>query len=209
MEINWGNNLYKVPTKVVVVLKDAILVNPVVCQGIVLDLDKFRDMCYNIISKDKKDGHVITWKNVLIQKTKYKNITLYQIESPKYAQLAQHNERRENGRTLVDKVGSVYVGSRENRKTAVIHDISSNGISFYVAGGFESDGKTISVEFDDMINDRMFHLRLDCTFVREVEQNDHFLVGCSVKNVERNILEYVCLKRMSDSRRDGKDKTEE
>ncbi|MCM1044659.1 MAG: PilZ domain-containing protein [Candidatus Gastranaerophilales bacterium] len=203
LEINWGNNLYKVPTKVVVVLKEAILVNPFVSQGVVLDLDKFHDMCYNIVSKDKKDGHVITWKNVLIQKTKYKNITLYQIESPKYAQLAQHNERRENGRTVVDKVGSISVGDRTDKKKAVIHDISSNGISFYVSEGFETNGRNILVEFDDMINDRMFHLRLECSFVREVKQNEHSLVGCSVKNAERNILEYVCLKRMSEARKEG------
>lgn len=203
MEINWGNNLFTVPTKVVVVLKEAILVNPFVSQGIVLDLDKFHDMCYNISSKDKKDGHVITWKNVLIQKTKYKNITLYQIESPKYAQLAQHNERRGNVRLVVDKVGSVYTKDRQNKITAVIHDISSNGISFYVPEGFETDGKSILVEFDDMINDRMFHLRAECNFVREVKRNEHLLVGCSVKNVERNILEYVCLKRMSEARKDA------
>ena len=192
------------PTKVVVVLKEAILVKPFVSQGTVLDLDsdKFRDMYYNLISQDKKDGHVITWKNVLIHKTKYKNITLYQIESPKYAKQAQHNERRSNSRTVVDKVGSVAMGDRSVKHKAVIHDISSNGISFYVSGGFESDGRSILAEFEDKINEHVFHLRMECSFVREVKQNDVYLIGCSVKKVERNVLEYVCLKRMEETRKE-------
>lgn len=204
LEIIWGANTYNVPTKVVVVLKEAILVNPFVSQGIVLELDseKFRDMHYNIVSKDKKDGHIITWKNVSIQKTKYKNITLYHIESPKYAQQAQHNERRENGRMLVDKIGTVSVGDRTVKQKAIIHDISSGGVSFYVSEGFETDGRSILVEFDDELRGRKYHLRIESLFVREVKRGEHVLIGCSFKGADRSVLEYVCLKRMEDLRED-------
>ncbi len=209
LEIHWGEISYSVPTKVVVVLKEAILVNPFVSQGIVLDLDsdKFKDMRYNIVSKDKKDGHAITWKNVVIQKTKYRNITLYQVESPKYAQQAQHSERRENNRMLVDKVGSVCAGDRSVKHKAVIHDISSGGVSFYVAAGFETDGRSILVEFDDVVRERNYHLHIECVFVREVKQNEHLLIGCSFKSAERNLLEYVCLKRMGETT-DGENREE-
>lgn len=200
LQISWGDNQYTVPTKVVVVLENAILVNPFMSQGIVLDLgsEKFRDMHYNIVSRDKKDGHIITWKNVCIQKTKYRNITLYHVESPKYAKQAHHSERRENMRMLVDKVGTVSVGDRTVKQTAVIHDISSGGVAVYVSDAFEADERGILVEFDDEIRGRKFHLQIECRYVREVKQKEHLLIGCSFKSAERKLLEYVCLKRMGD-----------
>jgi hypothetical protein len=198
LEIVWGDNHYRIANNVIAQKDEGIVIHAVLCKGEVLDLGSKRlsDMVYQISTQDRTDGHLIVWKSVQMEKMVYNGQQAYYVKAPAFAQLAVHNERRRQKRTIIDVQCRVEYGNDiPVTVKGIVHDISDSGIAFYIAGSVDQEKRAYAIEWKDTAREQQFHLRLHCTSVRTVQQTGHTLVGCIITKSDPNLLEYILYKR--------------
>lgn len=198
LEMEWGDNRYNLPNKVLDILDNSLIIQPFKVQGEILDFTqkKFSDIKFRLYIRDKKNGHKIFWKNVKIEIYELGRDKYYRLTVPVFASYAQHEERRGYDRTIVDVTCQIET-MESGPMRAILHDISSTGVSFYVYTELEAGNHLIRAQLTDVANNRQFDLKFDCSLVRQKMQKDgRNLLGCRLLNVDYKILEYVCMKRI-------------
>lgn len=197
LEIGWGDNHYRIANKVMGIQDEGIFIHAILCRGEVLDLGSKRlsDMIYTITAQDRLDGHLLTWKSVQMEKLTFNGEQAYFVKAPVFAQLAIHNERRRQKRTILDVPCRIDLNDEAGTiVNGIIHDISDSGIAFYI-GGSAAEKRPYTLEWTDTARGKNFHLHVHCTSVRTVQQGGHMLVGCLISKSDPKILEYILYKR--------------
>ena len=77
-----------------------------------------------------------------------------------------------------------------------MRDISDNGISFYLDDGFDIENRNIYIHFEDVVRGNVFDLDIVCRMVREVPSGNQVMYGCKIVESGKDMLAYVCLRRM-------------
>lgn len=211
LQIGWGENNYRIANKVIAIKDDGIIIHAILCRGEVLDLGSKRlsDMIYTITAQDRRDGHLLTWKSVQMEKLIYNGEQAYYVKAPVFAQLAIHNERRRQKRTLLDVPCRIELNDEAGTQVnGIIHDISDSGIAFYIGGTVDTEKRPYTLEWTDTARGKRFHLRVHCTSVRTVQQAGHTLVGCIISKSDPKILEYILYKRTEKPEDSDEDKEE-
>ena len=143
LEIGWGDNHYRIANKVMGIQDEGIFIHAILCRGEVLDLGSKRlsDMIYTITAQDRLDGHLLTWKSVQMEKLTFNGELAYFVKAPVFAQLAIHNERRRQKRTVLDVPCRIDLNDEAGTMVnGIIHDISDSGIAFYIGGSAAAEG---------------------------------------------------------------------
>ena len=94
-----------------------------------------------------------------------------------------------------DVLKIVFDGEDEDI-SITIHDISDNGISFYVPGNYEPKSQQLSISFTDTIDERIFDIQAICAISRVNKEKERTLVGCKVLGENSNYRIYELLKRL-------------
>lgn len=198
LEIQWSERPYQIDTMVVGKCEGAILIKPFMYRGTVLDLTsvRFRDMTFNLYGVDKNENTRLVWRNVQIETKEYKGGVYYAVRASMSRRFPLLSERRQNKRMLLDTKGTVIYGEEGRQVEVTLHDVSDNGISFFVPKGQELPEKMIKVDFEDAVRGHGFHLIVDSRLVRRVPKGEEELVGCRITQTNHDFLAYICLKRI-------------
>ncbi|MCM1156796.1 MAG: PilZ domain-containing protein [Roseburia sp.] len=198
LEIQWSERPYQINTTVMGTSDSAVYIKPFMYRGTVLDLAsaRFRNMIFNLYGVDKRENTRLVWRNVLIETKTYKDESCYSVHTSNSRKFPTLSERRQNKRMLLDKQGSIIFGEEEKQVTVMLHDVSDNGISFFVQSGMELPEKMIKIEFEDAVRGHGFHILVDGRLVRRVPKGEEELVGCRITQTNHDFLAYICLKRI-------------
>lgn len=200
LEIQWSERPYQIDTTVVGKSDSAIFVKPFMYKGIVLDLtsDRFRNMVFNLYGVDKRESTRLVWRNVQIETKTYKDEDCYSVRPSNSRKLPILSERRQNKRMKLDTEGSITFeeGEEEKQLLVKLHDVSDNGISFFIQSGVKLPDKMIKIDFEDAVRGHGFHLLVDGRMVRRVPDGERELIGCKITQTNHDFLAYICLKRI-------------
>lgn len=196
LEVIWGNTKFEFETKVLASRNDGIIVELLVYNGIPLDLGagKFKDISYNIYVITEKSQR-IAWKNVQIEMlTLREQGKVYLVKTYNFAKNGALSERRTEERTVINRAAFLWTGDR--KIPIKVYDISSKGISFYVARGVEIDYPAMSIEIEDYVGGKEIDFMVNCRFARRVDSEDESLIGCVITRETKGLLFYVFAKRL-------------
>lgn len=199
LEIIWGGGSYLVHTQVVGKSDEGTLIAPFDYGGISLEIhsNRYKDMVFHLYSIDDKSGKRMAWKNVVLDTVKYMDKVFYLVSVSGFRKLAIDSERRMKKRIPLDCQATVYPQGGFARTVVKMNDISDGGLSFIVSKNLQTtlEGK-MTVMFEDVIRGHHFSLSTECTYVHKKAKGDDYIYGCSFNRVDKELLAYICLKRM-------------
>lgn len=179
--------------------KDGIYISPYLNNNMPLELkiDMDDSVICNIFADDCSTGQRISWRNVSLYTVNKGSQVLYYIETSKFKELSNIDDRRKKERLLVRKTAQLYDANSGSYTTVVVNDVSESGIAFYTNANFKLSSCNFNIIFDDEIGEKVFNLNVGCSVVRTEEKQEHVLYGCSIKDVSKDFLFYMLLKKLS------------
>lgn len=198
LEIEWNDNSYEIPTKVVAKSDFGVLVAPFVYNDSLIELNSSRNrsMTFHLYGIDKVSQTRKVWKNVSLETTRHMNLPVYLVRVNGFHSFGSQSERRQKKRIPLNCQAAIYPASGYTRFIGRMHDISDGGLSFTIPKGMPSDfDGAVTVVFDDNVRDHPFSIRVTCSVVHKRSLIDEYLIGCSYSYTDKNLLAYICLKR--------------
>lgn len=199
LEIIWGGGSYLVHTQVVGKSDEGTLIAPFEYGGTSLEIhsNRYKDMVFHLYGIDDKSGKRMAWKNVTLDTVKYMDKVFYLVSVNGFRKLAIDSERRMKKRIPLDCQATVYPQGGFARAVVKMNDISDGGLSFIASKNSQTvlEGK-MTVMFEDVIRDHHFSVSAECTYVHKKSKDDCYVYGCSFNRVDKELLAYICLKRM-------------
>ena len=195
LAVTWGGSTYEIPTTVVAIQSEGILVSPFVYKGVLLDLGAhhYKDMRFSLNVIDKIKDSRFTWRSVNLEMTTYKNKPFYLVKTNNFAHLGSPSDRRDHKRMVLDIPGTAII---DKKKISVsVHDLSDNGVSFVVQSDEAIAGRNLKVAFRDMARGEEFDMTMDCECVRKIIMGNQELWGCKLRKASNDMLAYVFMKR--------------
>lgn len=185
-------------TKVIGSNDSGLLLSPYVSEGRVLELNskKSKNNIFNLYCVDEYTGERRSWKGITIATISHRNAYFYAVVVNSFGRYGVPSERRMNRRMIIDRDGVLANISKKERHYVTIHDISDSGISFYGTDLFEGFEGYVKIVMDDQIRGHYFRLEIPCEYVRQQDVDGKILYGCRITNADKNLLNYVSLKRM-------------
>lgn len=176
-----------------------IYISPYLHNNMPLELNISMDdsVICNIFADDLSTGQRVSWRNVSLSTVNKDSQMLYFIETSKFKEASNNDERRKKERMLVRKRAQIYDANSGTYKTIVINDVSENGISFFTNVNFTPSSYQLDIIFEDNVEDKIFNLNINCSITRSEKQQGHMLYGCTIKGENRDFLIYLLLKKIS------------
>lgn len=199
LEIIWGDSHYEIPTQVMGSNQNGLLVKPFSYKGIDLDLmsSQYEDMFFSIYGLDLNTGNRMVWKNVSIKSIIHNGANYYVVQVNAFKNQAASSERRNHNRLSLDLIGYLSLDREGEYLPIQLKDISDNGISFFMDTLFDLENTNLFIHFEDVVRGNFFDLDITCRVVRvEPDEEDKFLYGCKIIESGKEMLAYVCLRRM-------------
>ena len=199
LEIVWGGGSCLVHTQVMGKSDEGTLLAPFEYSGTQLEIhsSRYRDMTFHLYGIDDKTGKRMVWKNVSLDTVKLPDKVFYLVKVSGFRKLAVDSERRLKRRIPLNCQASVYPRGGYARVVVKMNDISDGGLSFIApkSAGAILEGK-LTVMFDDNIRGHRFSISADCNYVHKKAKENEYIYGCSFVRVDKELLAYICLKRM-------------
>lgn len=195
LAVIWGDSTYEIPTTVVAIHADGILISPFVYKGVLLDLGahQYKDMRFSLNVIDKVNDSRFTWRSINLETIVYKNKKFYLVKTNNFAKLGSPSDRRDHKRMILDIPGTAII---DKQQIAVsVHDLSDNGVSFVVSSREAIAGRNLKVAFKDCARGEEFEMVMDCECVRKTIMGDQELWGCKLRKTSNDMLAYVFMKR--------------
>lgn len=197
LEVVWGENKYMIPTQAVGSSEDGLLIRPIVYNKTVIELGYAtnKDMVFNLHSVNKTNGSREAWRSLSIKTIKYRGELFYAVKTSQFNMNATSSERRQHVRMKIDAFGQLDIGNNEGGIPIHVIDFSDNGISFTTPTNVMFDKTPHTVYFSDSVRDNNFDLKIKCSWARRAEHEEGILWGCTVSDLDRKVLAYICLRR--------------
>lgn len=199
LEIVVGAKKFEIPLEIQKTEQFAIFTGTFRYGGTVVDFSKkgFEHLLFNVYASDAKNQGRFVWKGVLMQLVNQHGVSYYKLQSKNILQQGTSLNRRGEKRLLMDVPGQAFSMSTGVASSVVIHDVSSQGISFYAGPGFVEENEILDLRFMDSIGDKIFDIGIEVQCVRVVKkENANVLYGCKVRAPGRDFQTFVCLKRL-------------
>lgn len=198
IQFAWGDEKIEFPSDVVENSGDAVYVTSYKHNGAALKLnitDGAGVVC-NVFADNPATGQRISWRNVELTTVENKDRTLYCIKTRGFNNVASPDDRRNNERTVIDISGTVTDTSSGEITNITVHDISGVGISFYAPKTYSPKIQQVIVTFTDIIEARMFDVKVECLISRTKIEEDHITVGCKFVTENRDYQLYRLIKHL-------------
>lgn len=203
VQMVWGDNIIEYETTVIGVDEDGAYVKPFIHNGKPLELNiqlQSHVVC-NAFTDDEHERRRVGWRNIGLETVQQGDRIIYYLSTSQFNRIAGEEERRDNERTVVNKTGSLLDKNHSKYKEIRIYDVSDNGISFYVANEFFSDGEIHEIYFTDYVNGQLFEMKLKSKIVRRIFKAGLSFYGCEVVESNRDFLFYTNTLKMEKKRR--------
>lgn len=197
IQIVWDDKKIEFDSKVIGKDETSIYVTPYIHNGCELELNIVSDnnVVCNIFTDNPTTEQRVSWKGLSLTTVNQDNKTVYCLKTHSYNAESNLDDRRCHERVEVEVSGLLL--DRESGDTSItIHDISDNGISFYVPGDYKPKSQQLSISFTDIISERIFDIQVACAVSRVKKEEDCILVGCMVLDENNNYKIYELLKRL-------------
>ncbi len=197
LELEIDETTYSLPTKVVKLYEQGIIIEPVQLKGIYMDLTspKFRRVIFTLYGYDVKTSRRYAWRGISLEKFEENQKDYYYVYTNTFKSYGQVSERRSDKRLRLGLKGVLTIGFDSNKKVVVVNDISVRGVSFISKECLDTDGNMITLVFQDTIRDGFYQIDLGCECVRKQDYGGNYLYGCRFLKINRQALNYICLKK--------------
>ena len=133
-----------------------------------------------VIEKDNPTTEQrISWRGLSLATVNRDNKTVYCLKAHCYNAESNLDDRRLHERVEI-QVDGLLLDSERGDIDITIHDISDNGISFYVPRDYELKSQQLSISFTDTIDERIFNIQAVCEISRVNKEGERTLIGCRV-----------------------------
>lgn len=196
IQLVWDKHKIEFISKVIEKDETSIYVTPYIHNGHELELNVASDnnVVCNIFADDPANKQRISWKGLSLTTVNRADKTVYCLNAHGYNAVSTIDERRLHERIKSYVEGHLFDGE-DGDISITLHDISDNGIAFYVPGYFEPKSQQFNVSFTDSIDDRIFNISIVCAIARISNEENRTLVGCRVLD-DNNYRVYELLKRL-------------
>lgn len=150
----------------------------------------------NVFAYSSETNQRRAWKNVELHTINKNGEMVYSITTNHYNHISTHGDRRKHDRVQINKEAKVCAQNGVQQHDITIYDISDIGISFYSDFEFEPDSSSVTIFFNDTLNNREFKMKVDCKIVRSHRASDGLFWGCRIAGENRDFLVYSLLSRL-------------
>ena len=197
IQLAWDEGKIEFYSQVIDKDEASIYVTPYIHSGRELELNIVSDssVVCNIFTDDPTTEQRISWRGLSLTTVSRDDKTVYCIETHNFNAASNLDDRRLHERVEVQVAGRI-LDSKDGDVSITIHDISDNGIAFYVPNNFEVKSHQLSISFTDTIDERVFDIQVVCEISRVNNEGERTLVGCRVLEENNNYRVYELLKRL-------------
>ena len=197
IQLAWDVRKIEFYSKVIEKDETSIYVTPYIHNGAALELNIVSDssVVCNVYTDDPATEQRIAWKGLSLTTVNRNNNTVYCLKAHSFNAVSNLEDRRLHERVAIQVDGSLADGEDEDI-CITIHDISDNGISFYVPGNYDPKSSQLKISFTDSIDEKIFDVHAVCTISRVNKEDGHTLLGCKVVEENDNYRIYELLKRL-------------
>lgn len=197
IQLVWDEQKIEFYSNVIDIDETAIYVAPYIHNGSELELNIVSDsnVACNIFTDDPITEQRISWKGLSLTTVNRDNKIVYCLKTHSYNAVSNLDDRRLHERVEVQATGRLLDGE-DGDISITIHDISDNGISFYLPGCSEPKAQQLRISFTDTIDERIFDVQVVCAVSRVNKEEGRMLVGCRVLEENNNYRIYELLKRL-------------
>ena len=198
IQLTWGEQKIEFSSNVIEKVDDVVYVSSYMHKGTELKLnvvDGTGVVC-NVYADNSMTGQRISWRNVELTTEDRNGKTLYCIRTRGFNNIASPDDRRYNERTVIDIGGTVKITGTEEETNITVHDISGVGVSFYASKTYSPKVQQVTVLFTDIIDDRIFDVKVDCVITRMNVEEDRTTVGCKLSGENRDYQLYRFIKHL-------------
>lgn len=208
IQLLWGEQKIEFFSNVIEKDNSAVYVSPYLHNGSELELNVVRenDVICNLFTNDPSTKHRISWKNIELTTVIRDGKTLYCLKTNGYNHFAKHDDRRIHNRLIVQANAKVFDGQSSEGVDIIVHDISDVGISFYAPKTFSPNTKQLNIVFSDTVNEKEFHINVECMIARTTNKAGNKFYGCRTLKENRDYQLYGFWKRLSAKNKSGIEK---
>ena len=198
IQLTWGDEKIEFPSEIVENIGEAVYATAYIHKGAALKLNitEGTDVVCNVFADNPTTGQRVSWRNVELTTSENRARTLYCVRTRGFNNVASPDERRNNERTVIDISGTVTDTSSGEITNITVHDISGVGISFYAPKTYSPKIQQVIVTFTDIIEARMFDVKVECLISRTKIEEDHITVGCKFVTENRDYQLYRLIKHL-------------
>ncbi len=167
--------------------------------GKVIDFSQkgFDHLMFNVYATSAQNQGRFVWKNVIMELVHSRGTDYYKLRTKSNLMQGVSLNRREEKRQQMDSPGQAFSMNTGMGAAVLIHDISSQGISFVTGPGFAAVGEVVDLRFVEIVGDRTFDIATAVQVVRIVPKNHgNVLYGCKVINPSRDFQTFVNIKAL-------------
>lgn len=197
IQLAWDKQKIEFFSKVIDKDETSIYVTPYMHNGDELELNITSEssVICNIFADDPTNEQRISWKGLSLTTVKKNNKIVYCLRAHSFNAVSNLDDRRLHERVEIQVDGRL-LDSEDGDVTITIHDISDNGISFYVPGDYVPKSQQLNISFTDSIDARIFDIQAICAVTRVAKEEGCTLLGCRVLKENDNYRIYELLKRL-------------
>lgn len=160
IQLVWDEHKIEFYSKVIEKDETSIYVTPYVHNGYELELNIVSDssVVCNVFTDNPTTEQRISWRGLSLATVNRDSKTVYCLKAHCYNAESNLDDRRLHERVEI-QVAGLLLDSERGDIDITIHDISDNGISFYVPGDYELKSQQLSISFTDTIDERIFDIQ--------------------------------------------------
>lgn len=198
IQLVWEENTIEFFSEVVHKDAESVYVTPYLHNGSALNLNiaEGASVVCNIFTNDPTTRQRISWRNVELSTVTKHNEVLYCVKTHGFNNVANPDDRRRNERTVVEAKGQVSDEHEEETVEVTVHDISSDGISFYVPNSYSPKSQQLRITFEDEIDGKTFMIQVECGITRMNTEGKHTIVGCRLSGDNKDFQLYRFVKHL-------------
>lgn len=197
IQLAWNEQKIEFSSKVIEKDEAAIYVTSYIHKGHELELNVGADnnVVCNVFTDDPVTEQRISWRGVSLTTVSRNNKIVYCLKTHGYNSVSNPDDRRSHERVEIQVTGRMSDGGAGDIGVTV-HDISDNGISFYIPGYYELKSQQLRISFTDTIDERIFDISAVCEVSRVSRKEEGTLIGCRVVEEKTDYRIYELLKRL-------------
>ena len=204
LEIVAGSKKFNVPVTIKKKEPNSIFTEIFKYGGKVIDFSQkgFEHLMFNVYATSSlNQGGRFVWKNVVMELVHSRGEDYYKLHTKANFMQGASLNRREEKRQQMDTPGQAFSMNTGFGSAVLIHDISSQGISFISGPGFAAVGEVVDLRFIEVVGDRTFDIGTAVQVVRIVPKtHGNVLYGCKVINPSREFQTFVNIKALYEKR---------
>ena len=197
IEVDIGNNIYTLETKVATTDYAGLLLMPIYSQGQMLDfsLGIFKDATINMYAVTQHGATRLQWKNVTIETTKRKIAYFYKVSVSAFNSMAQNVNRRGNNRFPVLGSCSCCIVETGAIFPAEMSDVSVSGIAFHLKAELPLKNILMDIDYDDLAGGIPYHIHVQARCIRIMPKDGMYIYGCQLTMSSQELLIYLSNKQ--------------